>query len=119
MLSKVSSKDSGSNIPASVTVLSPEEEKQKANIHVSLLVYLQPKDRAILLHRLGESRAPADGRSMEAFPKVLVCSQGPQAKVLTCLVASKIKIFRKEKMGKERKILLLQEPLQLEENTIF
>lgn len=39
------SKDSERYIPANVTVLSPEEEKQKANIPVSLLVCFQPKDR--------------------------------------------------------------------------
>lgn len=56
---------------------------------------------------------------MKAFTKHLVCSQGRKPKVLGYVIASKTKVFRKSKIGKERKILLLQETLQLDENIVF
>lgn len=61
--------------PANAAVLSQEEEKQKANIHLSWSVF-SPKTESSLLCRFGGSRAPVDVQRMEAFTKLLVCSQG-------------------------------------------
>lgn len=82
------SKDSERYMTANGTV-------QKTKIHVSWSVF-SPKTESSLLCRLGASRTPADVQRMETFSKLLVCSQEPKTKVLSCLTASKIKIFSKE-----------------------
>lgn len=78
-----------------------------------------PKAELRLLGRLGESRAPADVQSTDTFPKLLVCSQEPPTKVLSCLVASNTKIFRKEYDWEGEKNSFPTGALQLDKNTIF
>lgn len=122
-----------------VTVLSPEKirmrfssNKPKANIHVPLLACLQPEGRAETPAQARREQGSCRGAEQGGLSKTLVSFSGMQSCSNLCstgtffakglwavLLLPNLRFLGKSKIRKEREILLLQEALQLEENTIF